>query len=897
MITERHWYNFTPDEVLKALASSREGLTEKEVETRLAEYGANKLKEKGRASPALLLLKQFASPMVYILLIVVFVEAFVLDSLTDAGVILFIVLLNAVIGFVQELRAEHALEALKKMTSPMARVRRNKVEHDIPAGNLVPGDILILEGGDKVPADARLLEAAGLSVDESPLTGESVPIDKISTTLKGRVVLADMVNMVHMGTSVAGGRGSAVVTATGMDTQFGRIVAQVQETKPPLTPLQKNVAKLGRYIAYLVVGIVILIVAIGIGRGYGFAEIFLLGVAAIVSAIPEELIVMVTVALSLGMRRMAAKKALVRRLQAVETMGAVTVICSDKTGTLTEGEMTVQEIFVDNRTIEVTGNGYNPQGDFIFKGQKIEPLKDEALALAMKIAVLANDTHLEHKDGRYQILGDPTEGALLTVALKAGIDRDQLRKEYPRISELPFQSDSRYLATLHKNSDSSGITYVEGSFDEVLSMSRYIYENGQVQEMSAEKRLQIRQVNDNMASRALRVAGLAYYNCEDFSNQVCITDIEGQITFVALTGMIDPPREEVKSAIAACNSAGIKVVMITGDQKVTARAIAIQLGIPAEEVLTGQELTTLSREELANRIDKVQVFARVEPLQKLKVVEALKNRGQIVAMTGDGVNDAPALRASDIGVAMGIKGTDVARESSDIVLADDNFTAIVSAVEEGRIIFSNIRRSVFFLLSTSLGELFTWAIVLLAGLPLPVAAVQILWINLVTDGACVTPLGIEPKHGDVMNKPPQNPRSGILYPGMLYRMFFMSMIMAGGTVGLFYWELHTSGLDQARTIAFCTIVSFQWFNALNSRSSHQSVFKIGFLSNRWLMIGLPVAVVLQLLVVYAPPMQELFHTVPLSASQWGILFGVSASVWILEEIRKAVVPHLFDQGK
>ena len=496
MITERHWYNFTTDEVLKALASSREGLTEKEVQARLARYGANKLREKGRASPALLLLKQFASPMVYILLIVVIVEAVVLDSLTDAGVILFIVLLNAIIGFVQELRAERALEALKKMTSPMARVRRNKAEHDIPASHLVPGDIIILEGGDKVPADARLLEAAGFSVDESTLTGESVPIDKISSTLKGRVVLADMVNMVHMGTSVATGRGTAVVTATGMDTQFGRIVAQVQDTKPPLTPLQKNVAKLGRYIAYLVVGIVILIVAIGIGRGYGFAEIFLLGVAAVVSAIPEELIVMVTVALSLGMRRMAGKKALVRKLQAVETMGAVTVICSDKTGTLTEGEMTVREIFVDNRTIEVTGNGYNPQGDFLFKGQIIEPLKDGALALAMKIAVLANDTNLEHKDGSYQILGDPTEGALLTVGLKAGLDRDQLRKEYPRVSELPFQSDSRYLATLHQNRDGSGITYVEGSFEEVLGMSRYIYENGRVQEMTEEKRRQLRQVNE-----------------------------------------------------------------------------------------------------------------------------------------------------------------------------------------------------------------------------------------------------------------------------------------------------------------------------------------------------------------------------------------------------------------
>jgi P-type Ca2+ transporter type 2C len=897
MITERHWYNFTTDEVLEALASNREGLPEKEVQIRLAQYGANKLQEKGRTNPALLLLKQFASPMVYILLIVVIVEAVVLDSLTDAGVILFIVLLNAIIGFVQELRAERALEALKIMTSPTARVRRNNAEHDIPASHLVPGDVIILEGGDKVPADARLLEAAGLSVDESALTGESVPIDKLSSTLKGRVVLADMVNMVHMGTSVSTGRGSALVTATGMDTQFGQIVAQVQETKQPLTPLQKNVAKLGRYIAYLVVGIVILIVAIGIGRGYGFADIFLLGVAAVVSAIPEELIVMVTVALSLGMRRMAGKNVLVRKLQAVETMGAVTVICSDKTGTLTEGEMTVREIFVDNHIIEVTGIGYNPQGDFLVKGQSIEPLKDGALALAMKVAILANDTHLEHKDGHYQILGDPTEGALLTVGLKAGLDRDQLQKEYPRISELPFQSESRYLATLHQNRDGSGVTYVEGSFEEVLSMSRYIYEGGRVQDMTEEKRRQIRKVNEDMASRALRVAALAYYDCEDFTNQVCITDIEGQLIFVAVSGMIDPPREEVKSAIAACNNAGIKVVMITGDQKITAKAIAKELGIPDKEVLTGQELATLSREELAKRIDNVQVFARVEPLQKLKVIEALKDRGHVAAMTGDGVNDAPALRAADIGVAMGIKGTDVAREASDIVLADDNFTSIVSAVEEGRIIFSNIRRSVLFLLSTSLGELFTWAIVLLAGLPLPVAAVQILWINLVTDGACVTPLGIEPKHGDVMNKPPQDPKSGILYSGMLYRMLFLSLIMAGGTVGLFYWELQASGLDQARSMAFCTIVGFQWFNALNSRSTHLSVFKIGFFSNRWLMIGIPVAIALQLVVIYTPPLQDLFNTVPLNASQWGIVIGASASVWILEEIRKAVVPHIFDRGK
>jgi len=687
------------------------------------------------------------------------------------------------------------------------------------------------------------------------------------------------------------------VTATGMETQFGRIVAQVQETKPPLTPLQKNVARLGRYIAFLVLGIVVLIVIIGLVRSYNLNDIFILGIAAVVSAVPEELIVMVTVALALGMRRMARRHALIRKLQAVETMGAVTVICSDKTGTLTESEMTVREIFVDNRTIEVTGRGYHPQGDFLIDGKRIEPLQDEALALAMRIATLSNDTTLKEADGRYQIIGDPTEGALLVVGLKAGLDREQLKREFHRLAELPFQSEKRYMATLHQTRDDSGINYVQGSVDIVLGMSRYVHENGHVQEMTEGKRRQIEQVNERMASQALRVVALAYAGCPAFPEQLCLTDLDGQLIFVALAGIIDPPREEVKSAITACRRAGIRVAMITGDQKITAIAIAEQLGLPTDEVLTGHDLATLSRDELEKRIDHVNVFARVEPLQKLKVVEALKSRGHIVAMTGDGVNDAPALRSADIGVAMGVKGTDVARESSDMVLTDDNFTSIVSAVEEGRIIFSNIRRSVFFLLSTSVGELMTWAMVILVGMPLPVFAVQILWINLVTDGACVTPLGIEPKHGDVMVNPPQNPNSGILYTGMLYRILFLAVIMAGGTVILFSRQLQSISLEQAQTIAFCTIVSFQWFNALNARSTHRSIFKVGFFNNRWLLVGLSVAILLQILVVYAPPLQRLFHTVPLEAYQWGIAIGVASTAFFAEEIRKAVAPGLFDKGK
>ncbi len=897
MNTEQAWHSQSFAAVLKAQGSSPAGLPEREAQARLNRYGPNRLREKGQTSPALLLGKQFASPMVYILLIAVIIEAVVLDSLTDAGVILAIVLANSLIGFVQELRAQRALSALKLLTTPMARVKRQDSELEVPAAHVVPGDIIVLEPGDKVAADGRLFESFNLTVDESALTGESIPIDKITSPIKGRVVLAEMVNMVHMGTSVVNGRGAAVVVATGMETQFGRIVAQVQETKPPLTPLQKNVANLGRYIAYLVLGIVVLIAAIGLARGYGFTEIFLLGIAAVVSAIPEELIVMVTVALALGMRRMARRRALVRKLQAVETMGAVTVICSDKTGTLTESEMTVREVFVDDRTIEVAGNGYSPEGTFTLDGKALEPATDEPLSLALKIAVMANDAVLERKNGEYQIVGDPTEGALLTLGLKAGLDRNRLRQQYPRVAELPFQSESRYLATLHHTHDGSGIAYVEGSVEEVLNMSRYAHESAGIQEMTDEKRQQIKRVNEGMASRGLRVVALAYSSCPAFPQQICIEDLDGQLVFVALAGMIDPPREEVKSAVDACKTAGIRVAMITGDQKVTAAAIARQLGIPADEVLTGHDLAVMNRAELAKAVDKTQVFARVEPLQKLKVVEALKTRGHIVAMTGDGVNDAPALRAADIGVAMGIKGTDVARESSDIVLADDNFTSIVSAVEEGRVIFSNIRRSVFFLLSTSLGELLTWAVVLLAGLPLPVAAVQILWINLVTDGACVTPLGVEPKHGDVMDKPPHNPKSGILYPGMLFRMLFLAAIMGGGTVGLFYWQLQTVTLEYAQTMAFCTIVGFQWFNALNSRSTHLSIFKLGLLSNRWLIVGLPVGIALQILVIYAPPLQNAFHTVALSSSQWGIALGVASSVFIIEEIRKAILPNLFDQGK
>jgi Ca2+-transporting ATPase len=893
----QNWYNLTTAEALKALDTVQNGLSVIEARTRLRRYGPNRLREKGRVSPVLLFLRQFASPLIYILFVAVIIELVVLQKPTDAVVILAVVIVNAIIGFIQETRAERAMEALKTLTAPLARVRRGGNDRKIPASQIVPGDIILFEAGDRVPADARLLEASNLSVDESPLTGESVPVEKFLKPIKGNVTLADMGNMVHMGTAVANGRGTAVVTATGMETQFGMITARVQEAKPPPTPLQKNVTRLGRYIGILILGIVIFFIIIGLFKGYSFTEIFTLGVAAAVSAIPEGLPVMVTVVLALGMRRMAQRRAIIRKLQAVETMGAVTVICSDKTGTLTESEMTVREIYAGGRTVEVTGAGYRPEGQFLDNGKPIDPMKDRTLELAMKIAVLCNDASL-HLDGeKHQLIGDPTEGALLVAGIKAGLDRDSLQKELPRLAELPFQSEKRYMATLHPHPDGGGLAYVKGSVDVVLSMSRYIYDNGTSRKMTAEEKRQLGQINEKMAGKALRVMALAYTQCSKSPEQLCIDNLDGKLTFIALTGMIDPPTEEAKDAVAACRRAGIKVVMITGDQKVTATAIAEQLGLTKGEAITGLELEAMSDDELKKRVESISVFARVEPLHKLRIVEALKSRGHLVAMTGDGVNDAPALRTANIGIAMGIKGTDVAREASDIVLADDNFTSILAAVEEGRVIFGNIRRSVLYLTSTGLGEILTLIMVLLAGLPLPVVAVQILWINMVSDGIPAIPLGMEPKHVDVLDEPPRNPKTGIIYTGMMYRILFMGVIMAVGTYILFWRQLPSLGLEQARTIAFCTMVFFQLFNALNARSDRLSMFKLGFWSNRWLVIGLLGGIILQIIVVYAPPMQRLFYTTSMEAYQWGIAIGVAVIILVAEEIRKVIAPNLFDASK
>ncbi|RJQ38536.1 MAG: HAD family hydrolase [Dehalococcoidia bacterium] len=891
------WHNLTVEETLKELDASRSGLSKEKAKERLHQHGPNELTAKGKTPAILVFLRQFASPLIYILLAAALIEFFVMHKPTDASVILAVVFLNAIIGFVQESRAERAMEALKRLAVPQAKVLRAGAVIQAPARQLVPGDIIVLEAGDKIPADARLIEAASLSVDESILTGESVPVEKFTGAIKGEAVVADMGNMAHMGCAVVNGRGVAVVTSTGMNTEIGKIAGQIQEVKPPPTPLQRNVSRLGRYIGILVLGIIGVLVVIGVIKGYGFEEMFTLAVAAAVSAIPEGLPVMVTVVLALGMRRMAKRHALIRKLTAVETMGAVTAICSDKTGTLTESEMTLRQVYLSGRTIEITGAGYRPEGEFLENGQKIEPVKDEGFLLVLRISALCNDSTLKLDGDKHQILGDPTEGALLVAALKAGLNQKALQEEQPRLAELPFTSEKRYMATLHPGKDGKAIAYVKGSVDNVLAMSRQILVNGTAQEMTPEKRTELEEKNVEMASKALRVMALAYAESSPTPEQLSHEHLDGALTLVALVGMIDPPRQEAKKAIADCKRAGIKVMMITGDQKVTAVAIAEELGLPPGEAVTGLELGQMSDEELSNRIDGISVFARVEPIHKLRIVNAMKTKGYTVAVTGDGVNDGPALRAADIGIAMGIKGTDVAREASDMVLTDDNFASIVAAVEEGRVIFSNIRRSVFYLLSTNIGELITLIIAIVAGIPLPVVAVQLLWINLVTDGIFTIPLGVEPRHSNVLEDPPRRKKAGIVYSGMLWRIVFIALFMSIGTFFVFKWELPRVGLEEARTIAFSMLVAFQWFNALNARSDQQSIFKLGLLSNRLLLGGLGLAVILQAIVIYAPPFQKLFYTVPLSLEDWGVVVLMAGGIFVVEELRKLIAPRIFNSGK
>jgi Ca2+-transporting ATPase len=890
------WYNFSPEETMQKLESAQYGLTAAEAESRLLHFGPNLLERRKKTSPVMVFLQQFMSPLIYVLLIAVAISLAV-GHYTDAYVVIGVLVLNAVIGFVQETRAEKAMEALMKMAAPQARVRRDGVLKMVPSREIVPGDILLLETGDKIAADARLLEVINLKVNEATLTGESVPADKLTKELPEELTVAERKNMVFMGTIATYGRATAVAVTTGMTTEMGRIAGELQDVKPEKTPLQQSIAKLSRYLIILFLGVCALLVVVGLLKGIAWLEVLLLAVAAAVSAIPEGLPAVVTVVLAIGMRSMARRHAIVRKLVAVETLGSATVICSDKTGTLTMNQMTVRRIYLDGQWIEVTGEGYAPEGEFSSDGKKLDAATGTALDLHLKIGVLCNDASLTLEDDQsYSIFGDPTEGALVVAAAKAGMDREKLNKDFPRLDEIPFQSEKLYMATLHHR-DGGCRAYVKGATEKILALSRYRYQGGKTVPLDAAGSQAILKANNAMAEEAMRVIATAYVDLPADQKDLEEVHIRGKLVLVGISGMADPPREEAKEAIRLCREAGIKVIMITGDNKVTAESVSRQLELPPGKAVTGSELNKMSDEELSGQVESVSVFARIEPIQKLRIVKALRSRGHVVAMTGDGVNDAPALKAANIGIAMGVSGTDVAREASDMVLADDNFASVVAAVDEGRVIFNRLRNVLFFLLSTNIGELLALILTILFLGKSPLLAVQIIWNNLLTDTAVAVPLGLEPRIGDEIKQPPRHPKVGVLYPGMIVRIGFMSVMMGVGVFAVFNWAQSRMSLEEARTIAFCTMVTFEWFRAFNARSPERTVFKLGLFRNRWLVASVSIAVLLQIAAVYTPFLQRAFHTVPLGIDRWAIIILAGSSLFVIEETRKALFPRIFSFGK
>ncbi len=882
---------------MQSLGSGPAGLAPDEAGERLTKYGPNVLRGKKKTPPLLVFLQQFLSPLIYVLLAAV-VISIVAGHYLDAWVVLGVLLLNAIIGFMQETRAEKAMEALIRMAAPQARVRRGGSVKMIPAREIVPGDVLLLETGDKVAADARLVKASNLKVNEATLTGESMPVDKHTRPIAGELSIPEQKNMVFMGTTVTYGRATAAVVKTGMQTEMGRIASSIVESKPEKTPLQQSIARLSRYLIYVFVGICVLLVVVGVAKGLGWLDVFLLAVAAAVSAIPEGLPAVVTVVLALGMRRMAHRNAIIRKLVAVETLGSATVICSDKTGTLTLNQMTVRRIYAGGKWVEVTGEGYLPEGEFRGDGEKVEVSGIPELDLHLRIGALCNDAVLSAEgERRYSVLGDPTEGALVVAAVKAGMDPEKLEKTYPRLDEIPFQSEKLYMATLHPCCEGGRIAYVKGAPEKILALSKYRLEGTNELPLGEDDRQSVIRANDAMAKDAMRVIATAYINLPADLEDLEEGHIREGLVLVGLSGMSDPPREEAREAVRLCREAGIKVIMITGDNIVTAESVGRELELPPGRAITGKELAGMDDDELARQVEGISIFARIEPIQKLRIVNALKKRGHVVAMTGDGVNDAPALKAANIGIAMGISGTDVAKEAADMNLADDNFASVVAAVDEGRTIFNRLRNVVFLLMSTNIGELLALMLSIFFLGQAPLLAVQIIWVNLVTDTASGIPLGLEPRVGDELKQPPRHPSVGILYPGMLLRVLFMSVMMGAGVFLVFNWAQARFSIEEARTITFCTMVTFEWFRAFNARSDERTVFSLGIFKNRWLVGSVTLAILLQMAVIYAPFLRTAFHTVPLSADKWGIVILAGGSLFVIEETRKALFPKIFSSGK
>src|SRR5574337_353425 len=874
------WHTLPSESVFAHLKSAPTGLTEAEAAQRLAEHGPNELHVARRILPWTILLEQFKNVLIVMLLVATALSAFLGHGI-EAMAIAVIVLFVALLGFVQEYRAERATEALRQLAAPTATVLRDKEEVEIPARALVPGDVVLLRAGDKIPADVRLIEAVNLQIEEAALTGESVPVEKDAAPVtNGNVAFGDRKNMAYAGTAATYGRGRAVVVATGMQTEFGKIARMLQTVDTGRTPLQDNLDKVGRALAWAACVVVAAIVALGLLRGQPFIDMLLFGIALAVAVVPEALPAVVTISLAIGVQRMVKRHALMRRLPAVETLGSTTVICSDKTGTLTKDEMTVRKIFVAGQTLDVSGAGYEPHGQFSRDGLTIEP--SSPLTLLLRAAVLASDAHIVHSeaDGRWHVKGDPTEGAVVVAAAKAGLHKADLESQFPRVHEIPFTSDTKRMTTLHSGSEGV-VAYAKGAPEIILDACvRQMMADGD-SALDAESRAIIVKAAHRMACEALRVLAVAT------KPHATPEHAEYDMTFLGLVGMIDPPRPEAKAATETCEQAGIKPVMMTGDHPLTAQAVARELGLlKTGRVVTGAELEVMSEAEYECEVEKIDVYARVSPAHKLRVVTALQKKGHVAAMTGDGVNDAPALKKADIGIAMGMTGTDVTREAAAMTLTDDNFASIVAAVEEGRGIFDNIKKYLMYLLSSNSGEIGLMVGASLLAMPLPLSAVQILYVNLATDGLPALALAVDPPEPDLMRRKPRNPRAGIFTRPVVTVMVVGGFWSAAVNVGLFAWALHSGRrIEQAMTMTFVSLVLIECFKAYNFRSDRHSVLNQPF-ANRWLNLAIVWGLVPLVIIVHAPFMHEPFSTVSLPFVDWAIVVVLASTVSPVLELAK-----------
>ncbi len=892
-IPDERWHQLSADRIVGLLESDRDrGLDGHEVRLRQERFGPNILVATRGKSGWMRFLLQFHQPLIYILIGSGVITA-VLQEWVDSGVIFGVVLVNAVIGFIQESKAENALAALADTMVAEATVLRRGEKTRIPSFELVPGDIVLLQAGDRVPADLRLLQVRNLQVDESALTGESVPVEKAAVSLASDIPLAERGNMAYGSSMVTYGQGTGIVTATGSFTEVGRISELISSAQDLATPLTRKITRFSQILLYAILLLAAVTVAVGMLRGQPLFDMFMAAVALAVGAIPEGLPAAVTITLAIGVSRMAKQRAIIRKLPAVETLGSTTVICSDKTGTLTENQMTVQAVMAGGNHFEVSGAGYAPLGRIVSQ-DSIDGANSPALAECLRAGVLCNDSLLLEKDSGWQVQGDPTEGALLAAAAKGGLHEGEAEARFPRLDSIPFESQHQYMATLHDNgAGRARLVYVKGAVEQLVAKCCDAVDGeGNTVAVDQEK---IDQDVAIMAARGLRVLAFARKELPPATREIDHDNIAEGLTFLGLQGMIDPPREEAVAAVKTCRRAGIEVKMITGDHPVTAAAIAGQIGLfpgdfdePGQgAVLTGLELEKLSDEELLAAVEKTSVFARATPEQKIRLVRALQTRGHVVAMTGDGVNDAPALKQADIGVAMGITGTDVSKEAADMVLTDDNFSTIEAAVEEGRGVFDNLTKFIVWTLPTNLGEGLVIMTAILLGVTLPILPVQILWINMTTAGFLGLMLAFEPKEPGIMERKPRDPATPILTRELISRIFLVGFLLLIGSFGLFQWELAAgASLEQARTVAVNVFVIMELFYLFNCRSLRKSVLQLGIFGNPWVFGGVAAMLMLQLVYTYLPLMNRLFQSTPIGSASWLRIVMAGCAAYLIVEVEK-----------